>query len=288
MEREDAETRIKRGYLNEDFRFFHLRDKMGLEFEFHYHDFNKIVIFLSGSVTYRIEGKAYRLRPWDVLFVSQGQLHKAVVSPDEPYERIVVWVNSKFLAEHDRNCNLLSCFVLASTDKNNLLRLGEESVSILKPTVFTLENSVKDEGFGAALLQNALFLQLMIYLNRLALGNSLGSSVKDVEYDERIGKIIDYINMNLDKALSIDELSAQFFISRYHLMHKFKEQTGYTVHSYILKKRLITSAQLIRSGTQINETCALCGFNDYSNFERAFRKEYGLSPRNYHKVFQSY
>jgi AraC-like DNA-binding protein/mannose-6-phosphate isomerase-like protein (cupin superfamily) len=285
LDRTDSEARIKRGYLNEDFRFFHLRDKRDLEFEVHYHDFNKIVIFLSGAVSYRIEGKVYRLKPWDILFVSRGQLHQAVVSPEETYERIVIWVNSAFLSEHNMDGNLLDCFELSSDTKNNLLRLGDESAAEIKPTIFGLEKAMKDEGFGARLLQNSLFLQLMIYLNRLFLGYSLDSSANDIEYDERIGKIIDYINANLDRELSIDVLSARFFISKYYLMHKFKKQTGYTVHNYVLKKRLIKSAQLIKKGAQVTETCALCGFGDYSNFERAFRKEFGLSPKGYYKVF---
>ena len=45
----------KSGYLNKDFQLFHIKDKKNHEFEFHYHDFNKIIIFLSGKVTYLIE-----------------------------------------------------------------------------------------------------------------------------------------------------------------------------------------------------------------------------------------
>lgn len=285
MEKEDAEIRTKRGYLNEDFRFFHLRDKRDLEFEFHYHDFNKIIIFLSGAVTYRIEGKVYRLKPWDILFVSQGELHQAVVSPEDTYERIVIWVNSTFLLEHSMDSNLLKCFDVSSDTRNNLLRPDDEAVRSMKPTIFSLEKSMKDEGFGAKLLQNSLFLQLMIFLNRLFLGYSLDASEADIENDERIGQIINYINSNLEKELSIDHVSAMFFMSKYYLMHKFKEKTGYTVHNYILKKRLIKAAQLIKKGAQVTETCTSCGFGDYSNFERAFRKEFGLSPKNYYKVF---
>ncbi len=285
MESADVESRKKRGYLNEDFRFFHIRDKRDLEFEFHYHDFNKIIIFLSGAVTYRIEGKVYRLRPWDFLFVSQGELHQAVVSREDTYERIVIWVNSKFLTEHSADSNLLKCFDVSSDTRNNLLRLDDASVRGVKPTIFSLEKSMKDEGFGARLLQNSLFLQLMIYLNRLFLGYSLDASETDIDYDEGIGKILDYINSNLEKELSIDHLSTIFFISKYYLMHRFKKQTGYTVHHYIQKKRLIKSAQLIKKGAQVIDTCTLCGFGDYSNFERAFRKEFGLSPKNYYKVF---
>jgi len=285
MDRADAEIRIKRGYLNEDFRYFHLRDKRDLEFEFHYHDFNKIVIFVAGAVTYRIEGKAYRLKPWDILLISRGELHQAVVSPEDTYERIVIWVNSAFLSAHSTDGNLLKCFELSNETRNNLLRLDDDAARSIKPAIFSLENSVKDEGFSAGLLQNSLFLQLMIYLNRLFLGYSLGASAADVEYDERMGKIMDHINSNLGRELSIDRLSGQFFISKYYLMHKFKEQTGYTVHRYILKKRLIKAAQLIKKGAQVTDTCTACGFGDYSNFERAFRKEFGLSPRDYYKVF---
>lgn len=287
MEREEMDIRIKRGYLNEDFRIFHIRDKRDLEFEFHYHDFNKIIVFLTGSVTYRIEGKVYRLKPWDVLFVSQGQLHMVEVSPEETYERIVIWVNSRFLAEHNLDGDLLNCFKLSAETGNNLLRLDEDDIGSIRPALFSLEKSMKDTGFGAELLQNTLFLQLMIFLNRLFLGYSLDSAVKDkaVDYDERISKILDYINMNLDKELSVDGLSAEFYTSKYYLMRRFKKQTGCTVHSYILKKRLIKAAGLIKKGTQVTETCMLCGFGDYSNFERAFRKEFGLSPKNYYKVF---
>ena len=65
----------KKGYLNEEFRLFHIKDQTGQEFSYHYHDFHKVVIFLSGKVTYHIEGKAYHLKPWDILLVSRHAIH---------------------------------------------------------------------------------------------------------------------------------------------------------------------------------------------------------------------
>ena len=47
---------LKTGYLNSDFKFFHLKDNTRKDFPFHYHDFNKILLFLQGDVTYTIEG----------------------------------------------------------------------------------------------------------------------------------------------------------------------------------------------------------------------------------------
>ena len=53
------EQYAKRGYLNSEFRLFHLTDRETHEVEYHYHDFDKITIFIKGKVTYMVEGKSY-------------------------------------------------------------------------------------------------------------------------------------------------------------------------------------------------------------------------------------
>lgn len=62
----------KTGYLTEPFRVFHIRDRRELEFDFHYHDFYKIIYFLEGKVNYQIEGKTYSLKPHDFVLVGAG------------------------------------------------------------------------------------------------------------------------------------------------------------------------------------------------------------------------
>ncbi|MBO0564665.1 AraC family transcriptional regulator [Clostridium botulinum] len=280
---------MKRGYLKEDFRFFHLKDKKDMEFKLHYHDFNKIIVFISGNVSYLIEGKAYKLKPWDILFVSSNDLHKVIINNDEPYERIIIWVNSKFLEMHNKNnSNLLTCFQLSSKLKINLFRMKEHNISLIKHTLFSLESATKDKEFGNIVLKNSLFIQLMVYLNRLFMNNTNHIEKNDIEYDKQIEEIINYIKENLQKNLSIDTLSSKFFINKYYLMHKFKSQTGYTLHKYIQQKRLAFSKSLIIKGHKITEVYIKCGFGDYSSFIRAFKKAYGISPKDYYKNFKNY
>lgn len=81
-----------RGYLTEEFRLFHLRDQQQLQLDYHYHPFDKIVIPLSGQVTYLVEGSTYYLRPWDILLVGRGEIHRPTIDLAEPYERIVLWL----------------------------------------------------------------------------------------------------------------------------------------------------------------------------------------------------
>jgi AraC-like DNA-binding protein/mannose-6-phosphate isomerase-like protein (cupin superfamily) len=277
--------KIKRGYLKGDFEYFHLKDKKNMEFEFHYHDFDKIIIFISGKVTYLIEGKAYKLKPRDILFINSNDVHKPVISPEEPYERIIIWVNSKFLDVHNRDGNDLStCFKLSSKRRSNLLRINSLEQRQIEGILINLEDASKGIEFGSGILKNSLFLQLVVYLNRLFIRTEITIKNNDIEYDKRIEGILNYINDNLGNDLSIENISAQFYVNKYYLMHSFKEQTGYTIHNYIQQKRLIKAASLIKKGLQTMDVCSQCGFGDYSSFVRAFKKIFNLSPKNYFKT----
>lgn len=284
MVKHEEITSSRRGYLEGDFELFHLRDKKDIQFEYHYHDFNKIIVFISGKVTYLIEGKAYKLKPWDVLLVSSMEIHKPLIDSSEVYERIVIWVNQAFLDKHSSDgCNLSTCFELAANHKYNLIRFSPDSLMIIRSLFSQLEQACIIKDFGHRILKNSLFMQLIVQLNRTFIEGIKKKEPGDVEFDESIDKILNYINENLRRDLSIDSLSKIFFMSKYYLMHKFKKQTGYSIHSYITQKRLIMSASLIRNGVPLMEASLECGFGDYSSFVRAFKKMFGLSPRDYYK-----
>ena len=85
------EARVSRaGYLRENYHYFHLRDTAGQELDFHFHEFDKIVLLLSGRVDYTVEGSTYTLKPWSVLLVKHHTIHKAIIDKTEPYERIII------------------------------------------------------------------------------------------------------------------------------------------------------------------------------------------------------
>lgn len=272
-------TEQKRGYLKGDFAFFHLKDMKDMQFEYHYHDFNKIIIFISGSVTYLIEGKAYRLKPWDILFVSSSELHKPVIDSTSYYERVVIWVNPDFLLKHSYDSNLTTCFDLARERKNNLLRVDAAANSEIKHLVCTLEEAYKSSGFGSTILRNSVFIQLLVILTRELMGIGTHNLACDIISDDSIQKLLDYINSNITENLSVEALASRFFLSKYHLMRKFKKHTGYSVHSYILQKRLLKADALIRQGVPAAISCEQSGFNDYSSFLRAYKKMFGETPK---------
>ncbi|WP_026889329.1 AraC family transcriptional regulator [Clostridium beijerinckii] len=272
----------KSGYLNNDFQLFHLRDKKNQEFEFHYHDFNKIIIFLSGKVTYLIEGKAYNLKPWDILLVNNHDVHKPIIDSSEIYERIIIWANSDFIENHNyENCDLSTCFRLANEKSFNLIRLDSKLQDNIKFIIESLNISFNSQDFGSKLLSNSLFIQLLVYLNRVHLNNMYINDETSLRYDKQIEKILKYINNNLPENLSVETLSQKFYISKYYLMHKFKKETGYTLHNYVNQKRLLMAKDLISNGDQITKVYLQCGFNDYTCFLRSFKNLFKKSPSEF-------
>lgn len=277
-------TGTKSGYLKKDFQLFHLKDKKQQTFQFHYHEFDKIIIFLSGKVTYLIEGKAYFLKPWDILLVNHCDIHKAIIDPSIPYERIIIWSDPEFLRKHNyEGCDLSSCFNASQKRQVNLIRMDNNMQHYLKYILSGLEDSLTSEAFGSRLLSNSLFVQFLIHLNRIFIEEKTLSIDDSLKYDKQIEKILNYINSNLSMPLSVESICSKFFISRYYLMHKFKAETGYTLHNYIVQKRLFAAVDLIKNGTSITKAAETCGFNDYSTFLKAFKKTFKSLPTEFIK-----
>ena len=79
----------------------------------------------------------------------------------------------------------------------------------------------------------------------------------------------------------MDTLSRKFYVSKYHIAHIFTDNLGISIHQYITKKRLALCREAILGKSSITEIYTTFGFGDYSSFYRAFKKEYGISPKDY-------
>ena len=263
----------KTGYLNEQFRLFHLKDQTRKEFSYHYHDFHKVVIFISGKAAYHIEGKAYQLKPWDILLVNRHAIHRPEIDSSVPYERFILWIQNDIPWQE-----LLKCFQKANDRSYNLVRLNSALQEKMKDILFELENSAKSDEYGREILTQSLFLQFMVYLNRIFLEKQYIFDKKSYTFDSQIASILQYINHNLKEDLSVETLSARYYVSKYHLMRKFKQETGYTLHNYIVNKRLLMARTLISNGMPVTKAARESGFAEYSTFSRAYRKQFKTNP----------
>ena len=268
----------KRGYLDQNFRFFHPKDSERREFAYHYHDFYKILILLSGDVTYCIEGRSYELAPFDIVLVNAGEVHRPIIRGGSTYERIILYISPDFLKSFQKEtCDLGLCFVRARQEKSSVLRMSSMKNSKLFSVLMELEQSLDDTDYGGVLYRDILFLEFMIQLNRAAVHDDLSFLATNQSNDKVLG-LLSYLNEHLTEELSIDALAEKFYTSKYYLMHSFKKETGYTIGTYVTIKRLRYARELIRQGMPATAACFECGFRNYSTFFRAYKKNFGEAP----------
>lgn len=276
----DMDTYEKKGYLLRDFRVFRLKDAHLAPIPFHYHDFHKIILFLSGNAEYIIEGRNYPLAARDIIFVSAGEIHRPVLHPGADYERIVIYVAPSFLARCERGQDDLSACFRKAHEGSSVMHAGTGLSHDLLFHMEKLERTAHADGFANGLYTEILFIEFMILLNRALIAHELGE-LHASSYDEKIQSVLTYINEHLDADLSIDALAGKVYLSKYYLMRKFKQETGYSIHQYITSKRLLAARHLLSGKESVTDICYSCGFRDYSTFSRAFRAMFHMTPKEW-------
>ena len=266
---------------NATFEVFHYKDAYPKEVALHHHDFYEVYFFLSGNVQYNIESRSYLLTPGDVLLISPMELHQPMFeSEHREYERIVLWIDKQFLEGISPSGESFTiCFDTSSPHHSNLLRPEGVQRQFL---MFLLEQLIAENNSQEpyqAITALSYLAQVLVLLNRLSLQQS--NDMPAAAPDSTVYNVLSYINEHYSENLSLDDLANRFFISKYHLAREFQKLVGTSVHRYIIQKRLVMAKQMLSSGAPSSEVYQSCGFGDYSNFYRAFRSEYQISPKEY-------
>lgn len=275
----------ERGYLKNAFQIFHLKDALPNDVPFHYHEFLKIFILLHGNVSYIVEGNEYELRPYDIVLINAGELHRPIVHDKKGYERIILYLSPAFFNSHTK-AGLGRCFQKNSDSHTHVIRsskkqTGFPAAGLADAADFTCENS-----YTRRLLQQCKILEFLILLNEQMLSRQ-EHYVAPITQNENVLKILHYINEHLTQNLSVEEIAAAVHLNRSYLMHKFKEETGYTIKEFITEKRLLLARNYIKKEIPLTEACYLSGFSNYSNFYRAYTKKYGCSPKQQKNIFSA-
>src|SRR6266516_150047 len=98
----------------------------------------------------------------------------------------------------------------------------------------------------------------------------------------RVTRTVRAIERRPSARLTLEWLAREAGLSPYHFLRTFERVTGVTPHQYVLRMRLKRAAiRVTTESTKIIDIALQCGFGDVSNFNKAFRGEFGVSPRTY-------
>ena len=267
------------------YEYHHYRNEEPLTIDFHQHAFYEIYLFISGNVHYIIEGRTYKLRSGDILLTNNRDIHHPEITPSkQPYERIILWLGHDFFdGLRDIGEDLTACFQDASNRNYRLFRPNDLQLKNIQSACLTIEQERTGNKLGNRVRAYAAVMEILVLLSR-AYYDISDSSKQDVTENEQINQVVTYINNHLNEDLNLDHLADQFYMSKYYLSHQFKHFTGLPLYQFIMKKRLTIARNMLMYGRTVTEAYTECGFNDYSNFLKAFKREFGEKPSEFTKT----
>lgn len=252
----------------------------------HSHPQVEFYLLLKGNVSYTINGVKTIVKPNELLILNAFEYHIVEAETDFPYERMVLQLPSELIPSIN-NINPLNGIINTT---NYLSVIPEQYVtkSKIKEYLLNIQNlCLSDIAYkDHRILSNAI--QLVVEISSTIdemKNNNINASYSQYAYPQ-ITSCIHYINNNLSKPISIDDVIANLGISKSRMQHLFKEIMGYSISEYIIKQKMLTAHYLLMWGNSPTEVAQSLGYEYYSTFFNAYKKFYGFTPMDVVKQYK--
>ncbi len=246
----------------------------------HTHDSYEIYLFLQGDAIYSVEGNLYELSRNDILFTNSRELHAPIFKSNARYKRKLVFVKLNFLSEFiTKDYN-----PFYGMEQRKLGQQNKIDSKFVKEYGLDKKFNNIDYYTRNILPESSLMIKTNMVQIIATISSILSVSDQKIYRYNKVQNVIEYINENLSKNISLNELENEFHLNKFHLSHLFKDQTGYSIGQFIAQKRVQKAKDLLTSNVAVSEIATLVGFNDYSNFYKTFKNITGVSPKSFTKL----
>ena len=267
--------------LAQDFELYYYEDRTPPKVDVHSHNYYEFYFFLEGDVDIQIGNAMHPVRYGDIMLIPPGVSHRTIIkSLDSPYRRFVFWISREYcnhLLQSSPDYAYIMQYV--EIEKRYIFHTDQILFNTVQSKLLRILEEMRSKKFGRDAQISICINDLILSINRLAYEQNTPNR-KNPEY-LLYQQLTEYIEEHLEEDLSLETLAKKFFVSKYHIAHVFKDNIGMSIHQYITKKRLNLCKEAISGKMSITEAYHLFGFGDYSSFYRAFKKEYGISPKDY-------
>lgn len=250
----------------------------------HRHDYLEIYYICNGSAIHHYKGKQIPIRKGDIFFIDYNSEHR-MTEESSDFESITCTFVPEFI-----DSSLLGCSGMMDVFKNYTINLlpyslngfyafQDDSGKILRILKLMLEEYKNQEPGYLSFLRTYLIQLILLTIRKVDLLTA--------NMDERITKIITYIQSHYNEPLTLEMFCHKYYCSLSNLSILFKTQTEITFTEYLRKTRIDASCRiLIHSKKSIDQIANAVGYNDVKTFRKHFKASLDITPCNFRKKYQ--
>lgn len=217
----------------------------------------------------------YSLESNQAFLICPGQVNLYTADEKEPWK--YAWIEFDGMRAED-------CLLQAGLEQDRPIyhpRTAEEGERLQDQMLYFSENA----SMSPLHLVGKLFLFLDELIEFSADRQDLGERTRQDFY---INEAVAYIQQNYHRAITVDEVADFCKLNRNYFSRKFKEVVGCTPQEFLIRQRLTNAAELMRhTNLSIKTVAAQCGYPNQLHFSQAFKRYYGLPPREWKKQNQA-
>ncbi len=251
--------------------------------EMHLHDEAEFIKVYSGSMSVFANNTEYILTPGDIMMINRNVPHSTHLSKGIITGLLQIRIE-KFIANNDSPIFSVYCFVNENKNPLVFLKKGDEITNKIDFLLTSIISEYSNNKTGNDIFINGYAHQLVGTLYRYGIAEDYFSKISKKSI-EKIVPVLEYIEENYSKQITLDELGNIMHLNPEYLSRKFKKTTSKNIFEYLNYVRIENSKKLL-SNTDLSVLDVACevGYNSISYFYRCFVKNCGCSPSVYRKI----
>lgn len=244
----------------------------------HVHSGIEFLLVIKGNLKMEKGGEVYDLKPNDVILINNRDVHSVKSNSDNL--AVVLHIDDEFLEEDCKD--ILTKYYICNSAREE--HQDQEKFKLIRQTLTQVMLLMFKKDFGYEL---QIMSKIYSLLNHIILNfpiSKQGILTQKHDADDRMDRILSYINKNFHEDITLNQLAKDEFISIHYLSKLFKSKTGVNFSDYITELRIDAALkELLRSHTPINKIALNSGFPNIQSFNREFKKRYNEIPSEYRK-----
>ena len=250
----------------------------------HCHRFMEISYISEGKGLYEIDNTRFPVSQGDIVMIKKNEKHRVMYNPDEPLYQAVIHFDPSIIWPADK-MNFWQ-----SAEKtlvvNHMEDYPDQKDAVQAIVTEIVEEYKKANSYYQMMIKSKL-LELIVLLCRVRPRTYLDTTLPSDMHCQsvRIEKILQYVNENYNKDISLKTISDKFYINASYFSEYFKRSTGVNFTQYVAELRVRQSIRLLMNHEHnVVDVAFSCGFNNSSSFYNTFKRVTGMNPGDYIKL----